>query len=449
MSQTLDTIKSIREGLDTGRLDPVDLVEASLEAAARSDSVFIQVLADRARFEARQARERQAEGRRLGPLDGIPMAWKDVFDLTGSVTTAGTRVLTTAATTDATSVRHAGQAGLISLGKTNMTELAFSGLGINPHYGTPHHTPGTGPARVPGGSSSGSAVAVAQGIVPVAAGSDTAGSLRIPAAFNGLYTYRPSVGRIPMAGVFPLARSLDTIGVLARCLEDCLQVTEAMRSGRAEIPRAQSPDTLTVVLDDDALEAPLIHDAVKARTRAVASALERSGIRVVRRAIPAVRETLDLIDRLGWLGGYEALAEHRDLLDQHPADGFDPRVRNRILAVDRQPPDRAVLLYRERERLQRALAEQLEGAYWLSPTVAHPAPELAPLIDSDERYMSTNLATLKLTMVASFLDCPAVAMPAGTDDNDQHLSVQLAAPQGEDDRLVSAALTLDDRLHQD
>ncbi|GGX66735.1 amidase family protein [Saccharospirillum salsuginis] len=443
MSDTQHTVKSLSEELALGRADPVDVVEEALARAAASESVFISLLEERARFEAEQSRARQRAGRRLGPLDGVPVAWKDVFDVAGSVTTGGSRVLNHPAEADSECARLAGQAGLVPVGKTNMTELAFSGLGMNPHFGTPHHTPGEGAARVPGGSSSGSAVAVAQGIVPVATGSDTAGSLRIPAAFNGLYSYRPTVGRMPMAGVLPLARSLDTVGTLARTLGDCLWVTEAMRTGCAALPEPMSRAALTLVFDENALDSPLIQGSVKARMLEVARKLEEAGIRVVRRRVSAVRETLAVIDRYGWLGGYEALAEYRDLLEHHPAEAFDPRVRNRILAVGQQPPDRAVVLYRERERLQRALAQELEGAFLLSPTVAHAAPELAPLVDSDDLYMKTNLDTLKLTMVASFLDCPAVAMPAGTDADGQYLSVQLSAPRGDDNRVLRAALAVD------
>lgn len=443
MSDTQHTVKSLSDELALGRADPVDVVEEALSRAQTSESVFISLLEKRARFEAEQSRARQKAGRRLGPLDGVPVAWKDVFDVAGSVTTGGSRVLNRPAEADAECVRLAGQAGLVPIGKTNMTELAFSGLGMNPHFGTPHHTPGEGAARVPGGSSSGSAVAVAKGIVPVATGSDTAGSLRIPAAFNGLYSYRPTVSHLPMAGVLPLARSLDTVGALARTLDDCLQVTEAMRTGRVSLPEPMSRATLTLVFDEDALDSPLIEPAVKARMLDVALELEEAGIRLVRRPVPAVRETLALIDRCGWLGGYEALAEYRELLENQAADAFDPRVRNRILAVGQQPPDRAVVLYRERERLKQALARDLEGALLLSPTVAHVAPELAPLVDNDDRYMKTNLDTLKLTMVASFLDSPAVAMPAGTDADGQYLSVQVSAPQGDDDRLIRAALAID------
>ena len=436
------TLQQLSDRLAKGETDPVTLVEEALSRAQQSEAVFTHLLPERARFEATQSLARQKAGVRLGPLDGIPIAWKDVFDVRGQITAAGAKVFTQPASEDAESLKRAGQAGTIPIGKTNMTELAFSGLGLNPHYGTPHHTPGNGPARVPGGSSSGSAIAVAKGIVAAATGSDTAGSLRIPAAFNGLYSYRPSVGRLPMAGVRPLARTLDTIGAIAQTLEDCLQLTEAMRSGRTHLPTPQSRDTLTLILDEAALDQPLISEAVRNRTLEVAQQLQANGIRLIRRPVQAARDVLTLIDQYGWLGGYEALAEYSPLLHTHPADAFDPRVRNRILAVANLSPERVVILYRERQRLQHELAAQLEGAFLLSPTVAHAAPELAPLQENDDLYAKTNLATLKLTMVASFLDSPAVVFPAGTDSDGQHLSVQLSAPNWQDDLLLRAAQTV-------
>lgn len=436
------TLLQLSAGIEAGDMNPVELIEESLVKAEGSKAVFIGLLANRAREEAEQSRLRQLAGRRLSPLDGIPIAWKDVFDCQGEVTTGGSRVFTEPASRDAEAVRRAGQAGLIPVGKTNMTELAFSGLGLNPHYGTPHATPGDGPARIPGGSSSGSAVAVALGIVAAATGSDTAGSLRIPAAFNGLVSYRSSLGRQSMAGILPLARSLDTPGVLANTLTDCLAVDDAMRLGQVSHYLPRVPEHITVVLDTDILQAPFVSEVVRQNTLRQAEHFEALGVRVVRKPLAATRETLDCIERYGWLGGFEAYAEYKDLLEQNPPDAFDPRVRNRILALKDAAPDRPVRLYWERRRLQQALRRQLDGAILLIPTVAHVAPQMAPLLADDDLYASVNLNTLKLTMIASLLDSPAIALPSGQDADGQFTGVQLMAPQGEDDLLIRSCLTL-------
>ncbi|MDR3475063.1 MAG: amidase family protein, partial [Devosia sp.] len=190
MSQTGPTLDDIGLVLRTGASDPVALTEAALvSAAAGHPALFTVLMPERARAEARRADNRHRAGRRLGPLDGVPTVWKDLFDIEGHPTTAGSRVLSAAppATRDAAVVEALTAAGMVTLGRVNMSEFAYSGLGLNPHYGTPvNPSSPAGDARIPGGSSSGSAVAVASGLVPVAVGSDTGGSVRIPAAFNGI-----------------------------------------------------------------------------------------------------------------------------------------------------------------------------------------------------------------------------------------------------------------------
>lgn len=425
-----------------GKTDPVQATEEALAAAAAASPAFISVLAERARFEAEQAAYRLQAGRPLGPLDGIPMAWKDLVDVAGTVTTGGSRLFDQTATVDAPLVAAARRQGLISLGKTNMTELAFSGLGMNPHYGTPEHTPGTGPKRVPGGSSSGSAVAVARGVVPVAMGSDTAGSLRLPAAFNGLVSWRPSCGYVPVQGVLPLARSLDTVGAIGHCLEDCISATQAM-AGQHLIPiKPANPKQLTLILDEIALAEPGLEAAVHDNTLRIAERFERAGARVVPQRLSVVQEVLDAIGSDGWLGAFEAYTEHKALLESQPAERFDPRVRNRLLLVKDAAPDRLVRLLWLRQKVQRALQQSLAGAVLLSPTCARVAPELDPLVADDDAYLATNLAVLRLTMVGSFLDTPAVVMPSGTDAQGQYTSVQLSMPRGQDAALLAASLAL-------
>ncbi|MFG1498425.1 amidase family protein [Saccharospirillum sp. HFRX-1] len=442
MSHSDITLWQQAEGIASGRLDPVELTETALAKAADSTSVFINILAERARFEAQQARARQQAGQRLSPIDGVPIAWKDLVDMSGTVTTAGSRLYQVPADRDADAVRLAGQAGLVSVGKVNMTELAYSGLGLNPHYGTPTLDRG-GPARVPGGSSSGSAMAVAQGVVTAAVGSDTAGSLRIPAAFNGLVTYRPSMHRPAMGGVHPLSRSMDTLGVLARTLTDVMAVDDAMRLGKVEHRRAVDASDIRVILDTDALADPFISEAVRANLLAAAERFDAAGIRVIRRPVAAIQDALAAIANDGWLGGMEAYTEYKDLLDSRPASDFDPRVRDRLLTIKDATPDRVIRLYRARARLQAELAEQLDGALLISPTVAKVAPELAPLETDDALYAKVNLEALRLTMAASLLTCPAIALPTGTDCQGLPTSVQLTALPGDDERLIRSALTLE------
>ncbi|QNI04383.1 amidase [Halomonas sp. SH5A2] len=438
---------AIGEDIKHGRLDPVMLTRHCLAAAKDSDAVFISLTPERAMFEAEAAARRQEHGATLGPLDGVPIAWKDLFDVAGVATTAGGRVLTDEpAKYDATAVRHAAAAGIVCLGKTNLTELAYSGLGLNPHYGTPHHTPGTGEPRVPGGSSAGSAVAVAKGIVPAAIGTDTAGSLRVPAAFNGLTSYRPSQARHSRQGVTPLAHSLDTIGVIATTLQDCLAIDDVMRGEEVTTRETADPESTIIVLDTAYLDDERIAESVRTNLERSAEQLVNAGFHLVRRKLASVSDTLNLIQQHGWLGAAEAYTEYRELLESDAADAMDPRVRQRLLNAQKMTPDSIVTLYRQRRALQAQLCHELAGATLLSPTVAHVAPLLAPLEDDPERFAEMNLATLRLSMVASLLDAPAVALPSGVDENQQHTSIQLTAPSGEDEALMRVALAVSDHL---
>lgn len=441
------TALAIGEAIQHGKLDPVTLTRQCLAAAKDSDAVFISLTPERAMFEAEAAARRQAHGASLGPLDGVPIAWKDLFDIAGAVTTAGSRVLAEKpATYDATAVRHATAAGMVCLGKTNLTELAYSGLGLNPHYGTPHHTPGKGEPRVPGGSSSGSAVAVAKGIVPAAIGTDTAGSLRVPAAFNGLASYRPSQARHSRQGVTPLAHSLDTIGVIANSLEDCLAIDDVMRGEEVTTREGADPERTVIVLDTAYLDDERIEEGVRQNLERSAEQLINAGFHLVKRKLACVSDTLNLIQHHGWLGAAEAYTEYRELLESDAAEAMDPRVRQRLLNAQKMAPDSIVTLYRQRRALQAQLRHELAGATLLSPTVAHTAPLLAPLEDNPERFAEVNLATLRLSMVASLLDSPAIALPSGVDENQQHTSIQLTAPCGEDEALMRVALAASDHL---
>ena len=183
-------------------------------------------------------------------LDGIPIAWKDLFDIEGMATTAGSVVLADAAEgrQDAAVVTALKSAGMVAIGRTNMSEFAFSGLGINPHYGTPENPHSTDVPRIPGGSSSGAGVAVAAGLVPVAMGTDTGGSVRIPAAFNGIVGYKATRGRYAMEGVFPLAKSLDSLGPLCRTVQDAVWIDAAMRGLTASDVAQASARGLSIVV---------------------------------------------------------------------------------------------------------------------------------------------------------------------------------------------------------
>jgi aspartyl-tRNA(Asn)/glutamyl-tRNA(Gln) amidotransferase subunit A len=425
-----------------GALTPLDFTEACLAAAQQSQSIFITLTADRARREATAATQRWQQHAPLSALDGIPVAWKDLFDVKETPTTAGssTRETLSVAARDAVLTERLTQAGMVTLGKTNLSEFAFSGLGINPAFGTPlvHSTLGT--AHVPGGSSSGSARAVAEGLVCFALGTDTAGSIRIPAAFNGITGYRASRQRYPDVGVFPLAASLDTLGPLCRSVRDARALDEIL-CGEAEAQVAQ-PHFIadTTLLDQADL-------AVRDNGYRCLNLLEASGWHVERRPVRTFHAALAWIAENGWPGAVEAFRLHADLLASADAEKMDPFIRSRLTASGRI--DLAVLdaFLQQRSLWQQALVDELAGAVLITPTVAHTAPLFSPLHDAAV-FANTNSATLRLTMPGSLLDMPGVALPSGTADNGLFTSLLFSLPAGEDHRLLMAAQAAADALAQ-
>ncbi|KIQ01314.1 MULTISPECIES: amidase [Pseudomonas] len=432
-----------------GSTDPVEVLEAALAKAAELPAAFISLSAERGRREALASRSRWRAGQALSVLDGVPFAWKDLFDVAGSVTTAGsaTRRELAPATADAALVGALTRAGLVNLGKTNLSEFAYSGLGLNPHFGTPINPFSGHEPRVPGGSSSGSAVAVAAGVVPLAMGTDTAGSIRVPAAFNGLVGYRSSRRRYAFDGVFPLARSLDALGPLARTVEDIVAVDSLLRGG--PVSRRSTACSLfgvRVYVDPAWIDDSRVQPAVRQNLERALERLACAGAVVERKPIKAMREALAMIERGDWVGSAEAFALHESLLDSADAKRLDPRVRKRLEGARSIPASHQIRLYQQGESLRRQLVDELDGAFVITPTVAHVAPLLAPLEADEALFVATNLATLRLTMPGSLLDMPAVALPSGVDEHGLPTSLLLAAPSAADDLLLRAALAVEAAL---
>ncbi|MBX6510327.1 amidase [Pseudomonas syringae pv. tomato] len=442
---------AMAEAFAQGLSDPLQVLEDALQQATQVDHVFISMSVERARREAEASAARWRHGQPLSPFDGVPVAWKDLFDVAGCVTTAGATVRNnlSPALLDAPSVGLLARAGMVSLGKTNLSEFAYSGLGLNPHFGTPINPMSDGSPRIPGGSSSGSAVAVAAGIVPIAMGTDTAGSIRIPAAFNGLVGFRSTSRRYSRDGVFPLALTLDSVGPLTRSVRDALVIDDllcARSKPTSLLPRSLAGQRFLVdraVLDDERVAPAVRHNLLRA-----VEALRVGGALIEMGHCQAFQATLQVIQQHGWLGAAEAFALHQSLLDSDAASQLDPRVRKRLEAARHMPASLLVNLYAARERLQEQLTLELDGALLITPSVAHVAPPLAPLLNDEELFIQTNLATLRLTMPGSLLNMPGVSLPSGCDASGLPTGLLLSAPAGEDARLLRAALTVESLLNQ-
>ncbi|MBW3097807.1 amidase [Pseudohoeflea coraliihabitans] len=430
---------AIGRALQAGETTPVALVEHLLETISdQSSPVFLAVTAERARTEARAAEQRLADNRPLSPLDGVPVAWKDLIDVEGVPTTAGSAVYRdqAAATRDAPVVTHLAGAGMVTLGKLNLTEFAYSGLGLNPHFGTPVNPHGNGAPRVPGGSSSGCGVAVASGMVPCAIGTDTGGSIRIPAAFNGITGFKPSGGRIDDTRVFPLSRSLDTIGPLARSVEDCILLDAALRGATAPAMVRRPLHELSIfVAETVVLDA--VDPAVMANFEASLRRLEQHGATIRSGPLPIFARTVELAARYGSIAAADAYAEHRELVDGPDVSRIDSRVVDRIMGGKKMTAHDLIMLQRARRDLVAELRSWLDGALVAMPTVAHIAPQIAPLEADKELFHRVNLKTLRNTMVGNFLDLPGLAMPNGVDENQMPTGFLLSAASGRDEDVLS------------
>lgn len=408
------TLVQAAAGLASGEFTSRQLIADALAKIADPQGegvrTFTQVYADWAQQQALAADQRRAAGKSLSPLDGVPISIKDLFDVSGQVTTAGSRVLAGAAVAKkhAAIVERLLQAGAVVIGKTNMTEFAYSGLGINPHFGTPANPWDRANQRIPGGSSSGAAVAVADGMCCGAVGSDTGGSVRIPAAFCGLTGYKPTARRIASGGLLPLSPSLDSIGVIAHDVASCIALDaaiaeQALRPESPSLAQARFAVPQTLVLDG------LDEEVATAFQRAL-KRLAQAGARI--EAIPC-SEFAELAE-INAAGGFTALESwhwHQSLIAEN-AEGYDPRVLSRIRRGQPLGESDLQQLRQLRASWQQRVTARVQGFdALLMPTAPLIAPTLAELAEDDEAYFRANGAALRNPSVINFLDGCALSLP--------------------------------------
>ncbi len=436
---------AIGRAIAAGTLHPVEAADFFLEriGRARANPVFITLTPERARREAEASARRRAEGRPRGPLDGVPFAWKDLVDLAGTPTTTGSALFrdATPAQRDAPIAQALAEAGMVALGKTNLSEFAFSGLGLNPHFGTPVNPHDTRTPRIPGGSSSGSAVAVAAGLAPCAIGSDTGGSIRNPASFNGIVGFKTSEGRIDRKGVFPLSRTLDTIGPLARSVEDCVLIDMALRGAVASPVRRAELAGVTILVHD-AVPSGLDSD-VAANMEGAAALLSAAGARVMRRALPVIDEARAVTAKHGALVTAEAYAEQRAHYESADAQRMDRRVVARALLGRAIAGHDLIAIQRERERLIGLLEAELGDALLLTPATPVTAPAIAPLDADDDLFRRTNLHVLHYCVIGNYFRMCGLALPSGRDRGGMPTGIQFLARGGDDERLLSLGLAIE------
>jgi aspartyl-tRNA(Asn)/glutamyl-tRNA(Gln) amidotransferase subunit A len=401
------------------------------------------VYSDAARAAADAADARARTGLSLGPLDGVIVSIKDLFDVAGEATRAGSKVLADAppASTDAQVVRRLRAAGSVIIAKTNMVEFALSILGQNPHYGTPGNPADR--ARVPGGSSSGAAVAVADGMCEIAIGSDTGGSTRAPAALCGIVGYKPSKQRVPTDGAFPLSYTLDSIGPLAHTVSDC-SAADAVMAGE-EFRRLEPAPLAGLRLG---MPQPLLRDlddTVAARFSAASVALGKSDARLSDEQLTLLDDMAAAIRSTGALTGglaaVEGYAIHRDLLATRSQD-YDPFVRARLEQGRAASAADYIALTRERDRLVRAMDARLDSLDALVlPTTAIVAPKISE-IATVEAFLAKQTAVVRNTSWVNFFDLCAISLPLPREGG-LPVGLMLVARNGHDHRLFRIAAAVE------
>jgi aspartyl-tRNA(Asn)/glutamyl-tRNA(Gln) amidotransferase subunit A len=408
------------------------------DPAGEGARVFLSVYPESARAEADAADRRARDGASLGPLDGAIVSIKDLFDVAGEPTRAGSRILADAAPAqaDAPVVRRLLEAGAIILGKTNMSEFAFTGVGANPHYETPGNPADR--ARVPGGSSSGAAVAVADGMCEISIGTDTGGSTRIPAALCGVVGFKPSKYRIPTEGAFPLSHTLDSVGPIAGSVEDCAKADAVLAGEEPWVVQSLPLEGLRFGI---AAGLPLrdLDETVEAKFAGALAALESGGVMLSAVETPLF-EAMARVNSTATIATVEAYALHRERLATR-GDEMDPFIRVRIeMGKAVSSAD-----YREmldtRARLASAMDELLAGFDALVlPTTPIVAPTIAE-VSTDETFKRKNRLLLRNTEIANFFDLCAISLPmhgAGLP-----AGFMLFARRGEDRRLFRIAAAVE------
>lgn len=436
------------------------LLDACLASAGSPANACTYVAPPRAapaRAAAAAADAAAAAGAPVPRLAGLAVSVKDLFDVAGEVTAAGSTALAGGppAAADAPAVARLRAAGAALLGRTNMTEFAYSGVGINPHFGTPVNfgalaVEGAGaPARVPGGSTSGGAASVASGAAWAALGTDTGGSLRIPAALCGLVGFKPTARSVPGGGLVPLAPSLDSVGAITRCVADAAELHSILRGDDA--PRAAAlgggaPRALgrwrfgvptTLVLDG--LEPPV----ADAFARALA-ALRAAGASVEETPLPPLAEVA-AANLQGGIASTEAFAWHAPLLAR-AGDAYDPRVSKRIRLGEGKSAAEYIRLVAARAAWRADMRAAMAGFdAMLSPTVPAVAPPLAPLLESDDAFFATNARLLRNPSVVSLLDGCGLSVPCGPRGG-LPVGLHVWSAGGDDDAVLEAGLAIERAL---
>lgn len=440
--------------LDLGHLigeraiDPIDLAQYFLERIRKFDPekrIYVRLTEERALAEAKAASIRAKQGIRRGPLDGVPISWKDLFDTAGTATEAGTKLYQgRIPVKDAECLQRATRAGLVCLGKTNMPDIAFSGIGVNPWTGTGPNPYDKKTDRVPGGSSAGAALSVALGLAPAAIGSDTAGSVRIPAAWCGITGLKTTHGLISLEGAVPLSYSQDTVGPLTRNVADANALC-AILSGKpaADLSGASLKGVriLRATSQFDALADP----AITGKIHEGLALLVKAGAEVTDGPVPAFDDVVALSAKHGSPAAIEACMMYGDQMKSNPGCMYAP-IEQRILAAEKFTAVDLAALYRGMERLEGEYLRQTADFDLVVGTTQpeHP-PAIAPLLENLEAYLRATMMSISLTRLANLLRLCSTTLPAGLLDG-LPIGMMLMSPAYTEGKLLRLSAAVERAL---
>ncbi|MBS0126368.1 amidase [Thetidibacter halocola] len=441
MDWTEMSAAALGRGIGAGEIDPVTLAEhflARIEAHEMTPHIYARLTPDRALAEAKAARDRAKSGRRLSPLDGVPVSWKDLFDTAGVATEAGSKLLEgRVPDRDAKVLRTATAAGLVCLGKTHMSELAFSGLGLNPVTAS---TPCVNDHdAVSGGSSSGAAGSVAFGLCAAAVGSDTGGSVRIPAGWNDLVGLKTTAGRLSLEGVVPLCEKFDTVGPLCRTVEDAALMLAALEGRTAPDLRGAGSlagrrlAVLKTIVEDDLRDAPrAAYDSALDRLRA-------AGAELVPVEAPEIEGPMA---DAGVLFTTEAWAIWGEEIEKRGEVMFKP-IRERFAGGAVFGGAAYIRAWRRMEAARAQWAARMAGFdAVLAPTAPNLPPKVDKLMEQGEYYVTENLLTLRNTRVGNLMGLCAVTLPTGVPS----CGIMLMGAANAEDRLLRLAVAAEAAL---
>ncbi len=443
MTRARTTLLELSLRLARQELSSRELVEQALaaidDAAGEGTRTFLRVHRDSALAEADRVDTMRRAGAALHALAGIPISIKDLFDEAGVTTLGGSRVRVGApvAERDSTVVARLRQCGAVIVGRTNMTEFAYSGVGINPHYGTPKNVFDRALGRIPGGSSSGAAISVADGMAAAAIGTDTGGSVRIPAALNGLVGFKPTARRVPMDGMLPLSFSADSVGPIAHSVADCALLDQVLAAEDSGIPAAADLRGLRLAVPQTVVQDEL-SEAVASAFAAALARLSAAGATLV--DVPMTELALAAtVNPRGGISGAEAWWWHRNWI-RDGADQYDPRVLARIRPGESIMAADYIEMLQQRQRFIGLIAAATSGFDALMmPTTPDTAPTIAETVANDADYFRINSRMLRNTSLINLFDGCALTVPCHVPGT-APVGLMIAGTHGCDRKILAIGL---------